>query len=387
MLENIPKEPGVYFIFMPQIDKGYIGESNCLSRRIQQHFSSVNGKTFIKNYHEKYKDTQVSVLQVTKELSINERKEIERQYKEYFKFEGVNLINKLPSDKIENEWFCDRKAVLQFDKEGNLINKWDSIFSASKKLKFDVSSVVKACKGKIKSCKDFIWVYESEYSDSLLKLKIEESKQAIFNKGKGSRNRKGIPRNNDFNIKSVKLNQYDLDGNLIKIWESGYLASLCYKTNSHEFYRCALGKRQTVYNTIFLFEGDCIKTRLEEMYQLYQFDFEGNLIGKYFGPKHAESKLNIRADMISNAAKLRRVKYAGNFIWIYKSDYTEKLLQERLNLVNRIGCFKDEILIKRFSSIKESLDFLGNDISDSSLLNCLNGWSKTSGGYMWKYLT
>ena len=230
-------------------------------------------------------------------------------------------------------------------------------------------------------------MYEKDYTEDFLQLKIKESKQAVLNKGLFSKNRKGIPRKLVGNRKVIKIQEFDLEGNLIKIWDDAVIAAKFYNISSGQVYKCAKGENKTLLNRIFIFENDSVKDRLEDMYQLYQFDFDGNFISKYFGPKDAESKLNIRSDMISNAARMRKIVHAGNFIWIYKADYTEKLLQDRLNLINRIGCFKDEILIKRFSSIKDSLDFLDNKVSSSSIHNCLNGWSKTSGGYMWKYLT
>ena len=49
--------------------------------------------------------------------------------------------------------------VASFDKDGNLINVYDSIVDASKDRKCDTSSITKCCKGKRKICNGLVWKY------------------------------------------------------------------------------------------------------------------------------------------------------------------------------------------------------------------------------------
>ena len=51
------------------------------------------------------------------------------------------------------------KKVASFDKDGNLINVYDSIVDASKDRKCDTSSITKCCKGKRKICNGLAWKY------------------------------------------------------------------------------------------------------------------------------------------------------------------------------------------------------------------------------------
>ena len=55
-----------------------------------------------------------------------------------------------------------KKPILQYDLEGNLVNKWDSAVDAAIELlqiKNCQSNIIQCCKGKIKTYKNFIWKY------------------------------------------------------------------------------------------------------------------------------------------------------------------------------------------------------------------------------------
>ena len=52
-----------------------------------------------------------------------------------------------------------KRSVIQFDKNGLIIKKWDSAASVSKLLKIDRGDIAKCCKGKIKSAGGFKWEY------------------------------------------------------------------------------------------------------------------------------------------------------------------------------------------------------------------------------------
>lgn len=57
-----------------------------------------------------------------------------------------NKIGKMPTSK----------PVAQYDKEGNLINTYNSMLAASRALNLDRGSISKACHGKLKTCGGFI---------------------------------------------------------------------------------------------------------------------------------------------------------------------------------------------------------------------------------------
>lgn len=59
----------------------------------------------------------------------------------------------------ETHW---KKKIFQYDLDGNLIRKWDSIKEASIFIKKDITGIQHCCKGKLKTCGGYIWKYAEE---------------------------------------------------------------------------------------------------------------------------------------------------------------------------------------------------------------------------------
>jgi hypothetical protein len=57
------------------------------------------------------------------------------------------------------------KRVAQYDKKGNLIKIWDYIKQITNELGIDNSSIIKVCRGKLKSAGGFIWRYADDVSN------------------------------------------------------------------------------------------------------------------------------------------------------------------------------------------------------------------------------
>ena len=83
-----------------------------------------------------------------------------RTYKGFFWRYKEKHISKKYNIKKEN--IGNKKSVLQYDKNGNFIKKFDSAKDAAKSLGHEYSAynIGKCCKGKIKYCLGFIWKYE-----------------------------------------------------------------------------------------------------------------------------------------------------------------------------------------------------------------------------------
>lgn len=79
--------------------------------------------------------------------------------------------------------------IYQFNKSGLLIKEWCSAAEINRVLKFDSSSILKACKGKLLSVNGFIWSY------------VNETKQYI-------------------DTKNIEILQYTKTGELVKVWPS-----------------------------------------------------------------------------------------------------------------------------------------------------------------------
>lgn len=399
-INSMPDMAGVYFIYLPKIDKGYVGETNSLCSRIQQHLYHTNGKQFIKKYHEKYNDTEITILQVTKDLALNERKEIERQYKLHFEYEGVKLLNRLPSNKIENEWFHESKSVMQFDLKGILIKEWPSIFRAAKTLKFDTSSIVKACKGKISTCKGFIWIYSKDFKLELLLEKLDKSLIAINNRSIGGSKRKGITKEckikSSYSKKSyytkkpkLKVKQYDFNGNLVNVFASGYEAAKNLNIRTQAIYKCCRKEINTARSYIFLFEDDSIEKRLSELHTIFQYSAEGLHLNSYVNLVHASKETGIREDQLSKACLNDNICHAGGYLWFNNRNFSKNYLDEKIEIFRnykdkfKIVAIKNGVIINTYENASVAARSLG--IVPSAVNNCLNGFSKSSAGFVWKY--
>lgn len=70
-------------------------------------------------------------------------------------------------------------SVLQYNKNGELIRKFDSINMASKELNIDSSSISSVCKGKRKTAGEQIWRYEEECAGNIEKFADGRNKQVV----------------------------------------------------------------------------------------------------------------------------------------------------------------------------------------------------------------
>lgn len=119
------------------------------------------------------------------------------------------------------------KPILQYDLEGNFIQKWNSIKEASKQLGISNTTISNCCVGHLRSCYGFIFSFTP----------IKENYKYIKNK-----------------TSSKKINQYDLDGNLIKEWDSTTDVSNILGFNSRNISMCLTGNIKTAYKFIWKYK-------------------------------------------------------------------------------------------------------------------------------------
>lgn len=68
-----------------------------------------------------------------------------------------------------------KKAILQYDLQGNFIKEWDSLSKVSRELGASTSSLSKCCRGEKQSVKSYIWLYkEGDIKD---KIEARKTKQ------------------------------------------------------------------------------------------------------------------------------------------------------------------------------------------------------------------
>ena len=80
----------------------------------------------------------------------------------HYEYENCRFIEL--SENVEKSNFntARRKAVLQYDLDGNFIREWPSATDASNYIKACVSTLSACCRGEQKTCKSFKWEYKYE---------------------------------------------------------------------------------------------------------------------------------------------------------------------------------------------------------------------------------
>jgi hypothetical protein len=195
------------------------------------------------------------------------------------------------------------------------------------------------------------------------------------------------------NGKSKIVEQYDLNGNFIKKYDSLTEAanenSLDLKNISH----CCRGESKSAYGFIWKYNGTAYKPiikaeRPDKRKKVYQYDLEGNFVKEWISVSEA-CKITKTKHVCSVC--LNKTKQSGGFMWRYEflgekiEPYKRDNLKIDKNRRRTIACFKNEEKIKEFKNIKEATNWLGLKNSGNISAAC-NGRAISAYGYTWKFI-
>lgn len=122
------------------------------------------------------------------------------------KVEVISFENKYPKKKAEKQ----ERRVIQYDSNGNFIKVWKNVYSAECETGCSGTLIRRCLSGVIQAGDRYIWKrYQDNYPDSIPVQSI---------KWKASR------KNSTYNTQKVV--QTDSDGNILKVWDNMYQASL-----------------------------------------------------------------------------------------------------------------------------------------------------------------
>lgn len=113
---------------------------------------------------------------------------------------------------------------------------------------------------------------------------------------------------------------------------------------------------------------------------VFQYNLSGNFIKEWESAKEAGDCLNIDSSDICSCRNGKR-KSAGGFLW--KSSKTEVVEYSRSNSTKILQYSLGGELIEEYISISQASKSL--KINPAGISNCANGYSKKSGGFIWKY--
>ena len=201
------------------------------------------------------------------------------------------------------------KSVIQCSIDGEIIKIWDSITDASKKLNISASSISQCASGKRANrlaC-GYLWFYNKDEIHPYIKL---------------VKKRKGIKQNKQ----KIQINQYDLDGNFIKTWDSLTDASNYLNGNTGHIAKCCKRKIPIYKGYQWRYKNDCDDISkyvfVGTSKKINKYSLDGEFIEMYDSCTIASQQNNISMGSISGCCN-KHHKTAGGYIWRYADETSD----------------------------------------------------------------
>lgn len=197
---------------------------------------------------------------------------------------------------------------------------------------------------------------------------------------------------------SVKVYQYDMDGNFINEYPSMMEAERQTGVENSAICGCCKGKTAYAKDYIWSYEyhdkinpidklEHIINTVRKEQYKpVHRYSIDGIYIDSFESLSIASKELNISFKLISKCCLGERYKTHGFiFSYIMTNDF-EELKNRKIYNTNKgkhVLQYQDNKLINKFISIMDASRQTG--ISDNKISRCCNGRVKSADGYVFKF--
>lgn len=254
----------------------------------------------------------------------------------------------------------NRKAVFQYDLNGNLIKEWKSLTDIQEELGYLKNNISHCCLGTNPSAYGYIWSYEK--------------RENVIYKNKNFQKQK-------------KIYQFSKDMTLIAEWENLEYIENELGYNRSNISNCCRCESKTAYGYIWRYEENLNNKVLlvsAQAKKVLQLDKKYNLIAKFNSVSEAQRVTGI--NNISNCCK-GKYKTAGGYVWVYEEDYDKFDKNEHIKECIHIREVNKYDLnmkyLKTFRSVTEAARDVNGATSHISL--CCKGKSKTTYGYIWRY--
>lgn len=254
----------------------YIGQTSNLKSRLSQHrcLSSREGKIkkqWIKNLKENNLKVECIVLEEVKDseadfweryyislfkswgynilnnqdggrkgfhLSENQKKDITEHFKQWSNENGPSFKGNHSEKSKEKMSLSKIKcSILQYDLRGQFVREWNCGYKTiAEKLNIDGSGILDVLNKRARKCFDSLWFYKDEFNEEELQKSLEQLKCIRRKKH------------------SHEICQYDLNGNLIKVWIFKELKK-AYKQTTRINY-CLNGRVKSAYNSLWKYKDE-----------------------------------------------------------------------------------------------------------------------------------
>lgn len=164
ILNNLPEVEAIYNFTIPGFN--YIGQTNSLRRRMNEHLIQGSNVAKLKEIYEK--DPSSMIIQYTyfPGSSFYDRIHLEQALKDTYDFD--KLLNRDPF--LED--YTTRKEVFQLTMEGDFLASYHSTWEVQRKLGFNQQEISKACRKDVYRY-NYLWMYQKEYSPKSAKEKAD----------------------------------------------------------------------------------------------------------------------------------------------------------------------------------------------------------------------
>ena len=234
--------------------------------------------------------------------------------------------------------------VAQYSLEGNLIKVFKTTEEASKKLNANVHNISAACneENQVNNVRGFQWRRFEKYPPKKISPYINQNDES-----------------------SIKVHEYDLEGNYLKSYDSIREASrnnISRSTLRSKYRNKAIHSNNKWYVITNEKHKDKIEVKKQKTQRriVHQIDINnGEIIKTWNSVREPERVLGI--SNISAVCKGKR-KTMGGFIWKYAEEDYELNLSDhipKLPRANSIRIFKDKNLIGEFKSLRKAEKITG----------------------------
>ena len=279
----------------------YIGQAIDLVERYNKHCKNINDKNHNEAFYQALREYGMENFSysILEEFNIFDQEllnQLEIYYIEYYNSLTPNGYNMVPGG-TNGAGLAKGKKVLQYDLQGNFIAEYDSAHQASRATNINNSSISACCRGDITHTKEFQWKYKND----------DKEIKAL--------------NNNAIIIRDRKICQYDLQHNLLNIYNSLREAAETTNTNKVGICRVCSGQSYSAGGYLWEYQDIPIQHVLKPpkgvpTKRVAQYSKQGDLIAVYESLSEAAKQTNTNIGNLGSVCQGKR-KTANNFVWKY----------------------------------------------------------------------